>query len=164
MNLLAYNGKLYAGTLPGAEVHRFDGDRGWKLVGTLDRTPDVRYRRAASMVVHGGELFCGTLPSGTVHSMLAGLVVSDDRALPAGWRHVAALRAGSTIELYLDGALVARRADQAGRPPFDLGTASTLVLGGGPRAGFEGELADIRLHRRALTAAEVGLSAAGPMS
>jgi hypothetical protein len=164
MNLLAYNGKLYAGTLPGAQVHRFDDDEGWAIVGTLDRTPNVRYRRAASMVVHRGELFCGTLPSGAVHSMLAGLVVSDDRALPTGWRHVAALRAGSTIELYLDGSPVARRTDETGRPPLDLGADATLVLGAGPRAAFEGELADVRLYRRALTAAEVRVGASEPLS
>jgi hypothetical protein len=163
MNLLAYNGALYGGTLPGAQVHRFDDDRGWTLVGTLDRTPDVRYRRAASMAVYRGELFCGTLPSGTVHSMRAGLVASDDRALPTGWRHVAAVRAGRTIELYLDGSLVARRADDAGRAPLDLG-ASTLVLGGGPRGGFEGELADVRLYRRALDHAAVAASAAHRLS
>jgi hypothetical protein len=163
MNLLAYNGALFAGTLPGAEVHRFDEDGGWTLVGTLDRTPDVRYRRAASMAVYHGELFCGTLPSGTVHSMRAGLVASGDRALPPDWRHVAAVRAGPTIELYLDGSLVARVADEAGRAPLDLGT-STLVLGGGPRGGFEGELADVRLYRRALDPAAVAASAARRLS
>ncbi len=155
MNLLAYNGKLYAGTLPDAEVYRFDEDGGWTIVGTLDRTPDVRYRRAASMAVYRGELFCGTLPSGTVHSMRAGLVVSDDRALPTGWRHVAAVRSGRTIELYVDGSCVARRTDETALAPYDLGAASTLLLGAGPRAGFEGELADIRLYARALGAAEV---------
>ncbi|MEA2654198.1 MAG: hypothetical protein QOI37_1425 [Chloroflexota bacterium] len=164
MNLLAYNGKLYAGTLPGAEIHRFDGTARWTLVGTLDRTPDVRYRRAASMAVYRGELFCGTLPSGTVHSMQAGLMVSDDRAMAAGWRHVAGVRSGASVELYLDGSLVARRSDPDGRRPLDLGPASTLTLGGGPRGRFDGELADIRLYRRALDAEEVGISAARSIS
>ena len=164
MNLLAYNGKLYAGTLPGAQIHRFDGDGSWALVGTLDATPDVRYRRAASMVVYRGELFCGTLPSGTVHSMRAGLVVSDDRALPAGWHHVAAIRSGEMIALYVDGTLFAERGDEDGRTPLDLGDSSTLVIGAGPRAGFDGELADIRLYHRALDAAEVGISSSRSLS
>ena len=162
MNLLAYNGKLYAGTLPGAQVHRFDDD-GWTAVGILDRTPDVRYRRAASMAVYRGELFCGTLPSGTVHSMLAGLVVSDDRALPTGWRHIAAVRTGPSIQLYLDGSLVASRTSGSQKPAFDLGEGSSLVLGAGPRAGFEGELADVRLYQRTLDASEVGAIAAMPI-
>jgi hypothetical protein len=163
MNLLAYNGKLYAGTLPGAQVHRFDGDGRWTLVGILDRTPDVRYRRAASMAVHGGALFCGTLPSGMVHSMRAGLVVSDDRALSSGWRHVAAVLSTQAIELHVDGLLVGRHVDRAGLTPFDLGAASTLVLGGGPRSAFEGELANVRFHRRALGTAEIGRNAAQPI-
>jgi hypothetical protein len=155
MNLLAYNGILYAGTLPGAQVHRFDGDGQWTAVGTLDRTPDVLYRRAASMVVFRGELFCGTLPSGTVHSMRAGLVVSDDRSMAAGWRHVAAVRAGRSVELHVDGLLVARRLDAEATSAMDLGS-SPLLLGTGPRGGFDGELADVRLYRRALDARELG--------
>ena len=163
MNLLAYNGMLYAGTLPGARVLRLDGDGLWSEVGTLDRTPDVLYRRAASMVVFRGELFCGTLPSGAVHSMLAGLVVSDDRTLPAGWRHVAAVRAGPMIELHVDGLLVARRRDDEAADALDLG-AVPLVLGRGPRGGFDGELADVRLYRRGLDATELGALAAGGRS
>lgn len=159
MNLLAYNGMLYAGTLPGAEVHRFDRDGRWTNVGILDGTLDVRYRRAASMAIHRGELFCGTLPSGTVHSMQAGVVVSNDRALPIGWCHIAAVRSTRTIVLYVDGSLVARRTEPEGDSPVNVGTASTLILGGGPRSGFEGELADVRLYRRALRVAEIQRSA-----
>ena len=158
MNLVAYNGKLYAGTLPGAEVHRLD-DAGWQTVGTLDRTPDVRYRRAASMVAFRGQLYCGTLPSGQVHSMAAGLVATHDRALPTGWHHVAAVREGPAVALYVDGALVDRRTGEAGLTSADLTTASPLVLGGGPRAGFEGELAGIRLFGRALAGDEVASAA-----
>jgi hypothetical protein len=161
MNLLAYNGKLYGGTLPGAKVLRFDGDGTWTTVGTIDRTPDVRYRRAASMAVYRGELFCGTLPSGGVHSMLAGAVVSDDRALPTGWRHVAAVRAGGTIELYVDGSLVGHCTHDVAPTSAD---GATFVIGGGPRASFDGELADVRLHGRALSAVEIGEGAAGRLS
>jgi Concanavalin A-like lectin/glucanases superfamily len=163
MNLLAYNGKLYAGTLPGAQVQRFDGDGRWAVVGMLDRTPDVLYRRAASMVVYRGELFCGTLPSGTVHSMRAGLVVSDDRSLRAGWSHVAAVRTGAAVELYVDGSLVGQEVGDAAPARRGNGTG-TLVLGSGPRGGFDGELAAVRLFGRALTAAEVGSVATLPPS
>ncbi len=162
MNLLAFNGKLYAGTLPGAEVRRLD-DAGWALVGTLDRTPDVRYRRVASMAVFRGELFAGTLPSGRVHSMTVGLVASDDRALGTGWRHVAAIRRGPAAELFIDGELVGRRAGDGVRS-LGLDRPETLTLGGGPRGGFEGELANVRLHDRALTEGQVQAAAARPPS
>jgi outer membrane protein assembly factor BamB len=158
MNLLAYNGKLYAGTLPGAEVHRLD-DGGWQIVGTLDRTPDVRYRRAASMAVFGGRLYSGTLPSGTVHSMTAGLVVTQDRALATGWRHVAAVREGPAVALYVDGALVDRRTAAGTLGSAETATSVPLVLGGGPRGSFEGELSRVRLFGRALAAEEVAAEA-----
>jgi concanavalin A-like lectin/glucanase superfamily protein len=160
MNLLAFNGKLYAGTLPGAQVRRFDDADVWTLIGTLDETPDVRYRRAASMAVYQGELFCGTLPSGTVHSMRAGLVLTDDHALSAGWRHVAAVRNGRRSELYVDGRMVASKSEaetlEAGAPS----TWTTLMLGGGPRSGLEGELAEVRLRRSAMPEADVVAEAA----
>ena len=47
------DGKFYAGTLPLAQVYRFDGGTKWTCTGQLDRTPDVKYRRAWSMAVSG---------------------------------------------------------------------------------------------------------------
>jgi hypothetical protein len=114
------------------------------------------------MTVYRGELFCGTLPSGTVRSMRAGLVVSDDRSLAAGWRHVAAVRAERALELFVDGSLIARRSDDAAHAFRDVG-AGALVLGGGPRGGFDGELANVRLYGRALRATELGSIAAWPI-
>ena len=108
MPLLVYNGKLYGGTLPLAEVYRLDGDASWTNVGRLDHTPDVKYRRAWSMAVFQGRLFCGTLPSGHVHSIEAGKNVTNDRELAPGWRHVAAVRRGNRLELFIDGDMAAR--------------------------------------------------------
>jgi hypothetical protein len=162
MNLIAFAGKLYAGSLPGARVYRFDGPEQWPVVGTLDRTAGVLYRRAASMVVHRGELFVGTLPSGRVHSMRVGLAVSLGRALPTGWHHVAAARAGSTVSLWLDGAPAASASDPDGTI-LDLGSSSRLVLGGGPRSGLEGEIASVRLYGRALAPGEIAGLASGPL-
>jgi hypothetical protein len=155
MNLQTYNGMLYGGTLPHAQLYRYDGDDDWALLGTLDETPDVRYRRAASMVVFGGELFVGTLPSAHVHSMRTGAVATYDRSLPAGWHHLAGVRHGRRVTLFVDGVAVATgEGDGAGgaiarRPDVP------LVLGGGPRAGFEGDLAAVRLWDRALDPDEV---------
>jgi hypothetical protein len=159
MNLLAYQGKLYGGTLPGAAVYRYDGSGAWRQIGILDTTPDVRYRRAASMVVHDGRLVCGTLPSGRVHAMRAGLLATHDVALAEGWRHVAAVRRQDGIELFVDGVQVGRAVGDLAAPVMDLGSGS-LVLGGGPRGGFEGELADVELHAGALNIADVARLAA----
>jgi hypothetical protein len=91
-------------------------------------------------------------------------MVSHDHALGTGWHHVAAVRSGSSVALHVDGVEVAARTAAAGSDPLDLGVPGSLVIGSGPRGGFEGELADIRLDARALDADEIGLSAASPMS
>ena len=161
MNLGTYNGMLYGGTLPHAQIYRYDGDNDWAPIATLDETPDVLYRRAASLVVFGGELFVGTLPSARVHAMRAGAVASNDRSLGAGWHHLAGVRRGGEVSLYVDGALVASQggADLAGDAGIQGSiaprTGVPLVIGGGPRAGFEGAVADVRLWARALDDGEV---------
>jgi hypothetical protein len=88
----------------------------------------------------------------------------DDFTLTAwvsipGWHHVAAVREGSAVALYVDGALVDRRTADAESRSAAVATAPPLVLGGGPRAGFEGELAGVRLFGRALTGDEVASAA-----
>ena len=116
---------------------------------------------AASLVVFGGELFVGTLPSARVHAMRAGAVASNDRSLGAGWHHLAGVRRGGEVSLYVDGALVASQggADLAGDAGIQGSiaprTGVPLVIGGGPRAGFEGAVADVRLWARALDDGEV---------
>lgn len=162
MGLVSYNGMLYGGTLPHAQIFRFDGDGRWSLLRSLDQTPDVLYRRAASMAVYRGELYCGTLPSGRVHSMRTGIGLSSDRTLPAGWRHIAAVRRGPGVALFVDGAMVASDAGDPGGGPLDLGSGAPLILGGGPRAGLDGELAAVRLYDHALVPAEVARLAANP--
>lgn len=155
MNLQAYNGMLYGGTLPGARIFRYDGDAQWRVVATVDETPDVRYRRAASMVLFGGELYVGTLPSAHVHSLKTGAVATHDRSLTSGWHHLAGVRDGRGVTLYVDGAAVATsEGDIEGTLVSTPGTP--LVLGGGPRADLEGELADVRLWDQALDATAIG--------
>jgi hypothetical protein len=153
MNLQAYNGMLYGGTLPHAQLYRYDADDAWTPLATLDETPDVRYRRAASMVVHRGELFVGTLPSAHVHSMRAGSVATADRSLTPGWHHLAGIRRGGSVSLFVDGLEVSTAAGQVAGSVAPLGVP--LVLGAGPRAGLEGELAAVRLWDRALQPDEV---------
>lgn len=155
MNLVAFNGALYGGTLPEARVFRMDGQDAWSDVGRLDETPDVRYRRAASMAIHRGELVVGTLPSGRVHSMCVGLALSTGRALAPGPHHVAAIRRGPTVELHVDAALAAARTSLTGQV-LDLGVLPPLAVGHGPRARFAGDVADVRVFDRALDSTEIG--------
>lgn len=152
MGMAVFNGKLYGGTLPLAQVWRRD-DAGWTLTGRLDFS-DVEYRRAWSMAVFQGRLFCGVLPSGHLHALQAGAAVSFDRAVGEGWRHVAAIREQGRLKVFLDGKQVAQSTDtSAGR--MNLDAKAPLRIGMGEHATFNGALRDVRLYRRALASTEV---------
>lgn len=154
MPLVVYNGKLYGGTLPQAEVYRFDDDDMWTNIGRLDHTPDAKYRRAWSMAVFQGRLFCGTLPSGHVHSIEAGKNVTYDKELAPGWRHIAAVRRRDRLELFVDGELAARSVEFRSSD-YDLTVAQPLRIGLGAHDYFRGSLADVRLFRGALIPQEI---------
>jgi len=146
MNLLAYGGNLLAGTLPSAQVFRMDGPDRWAEIGRLDWTPDVLYRRAASMAVHRGRLVVGTLPSGRIHALRLGAGVSTGTALAPGRHAIVAGRRASTLELHVDGVRVATETDLAG--VLDLGEAPGPQAGG-PRAPFAGQVLELRVDTRA---------------
>lgn len=154
MGMAVYNGKLYAGTLPLGAVYRYDGDSGWTSTGQLDDTPDVKYRRVWSMAVYDGKLFAGTLPAGHVWSLEAGKCVTHDRALSPGWRHVAAVKAGSRLKLYVDGACVAN-SSAFNAKDYDLNNHEPLRIGFGQHDYFNGKLKDLRIYNRALDDEEV---------
>ncbi len=154
MGMLVHNGKLYGGSLPLATVFRYDGGQTWTKTEQLDATPDVTYRRAWTMAELGGRLFCSTLPSGVVHAMTAGAVVSHDHSLPLGWQHVAAVKRGGMLALYVNGKPVAESSpfDPAA---FDLSNDSPMRIGAGAGGNFRGALSDVRLYSRALSDAEI---------
>jgi hypothetical protein len=149
-----YNGKLYVGTLPMAEIFRYDSDQSWTSMGRVDFTPEVKYRRAWSMAVFQGKLFSGTLPSGHVRSFEAGKSVTYDHELKPGWRHIAAIRNGNRLELYIDGRRVAT-SSTFNPSDYDLTNDQPLRIGFGEHDYFNGRLSDVRLYRRALSAEEV---------
>jgi len=159
MGMLVYNGGLYAGTLPLAQVYRCDGDARWTCTGQLDTTPDVKYRRAWSMAVFAGKLYCGTLPSGHVFSLEAGRCVTYDRELAPGWRHVAAVKAGDRLKLYVDGTCVATSTPFRATD-YPLANRQPLCIGRGQHDHFCGALGDLRIYSRSLTDAEVQALAA----
>lgn len=154
MGLAVYNGKLYGGTLPLAEVYRYDAGTNWTKTGRLDFTPDVTYRRAWCMAVFQGQLFCGTLPSGHVHSLEAGKSVTYDKEFSPGWNHLAAVKHGGQLNLYVNGKPVAT-STTFHPAEYDLSNQKPLMIGFGAHDYFNGSLRDLRLYDRALTDVEV---------
>ena len=159
MPLLVYNGKMYGGTLPLAEIYRYDGDENWTRFGRVDMTPEVKYRRAWSMAVYQGRLFVGTLPSGRVLSIETGRNATYDRALKAGWHHIAAVRGENALKLYIDGVLVAESSGMKAED-YDLSIDEPLRIGFGAQDYFRGRIKDVRLYRGELTPTEIQSKAA----
>ncbi len=154
MAMAVFNGKLYAGTLPLGQVYRYDGATRWTLTGQLDKTPDVKYRRVWSMAAFNGKLYAGTLPSGRVYSLEAGKSVTCDHELAPGWRHLAAIRDGNKLKLYVDGALAAT--SSAFNPAdYTLSNDKPLKIGSGQHNTFNGRIRDLRIYNRALTDPEI---------
>ena len=159
MPLLVYNGKMYGGTLPLAEIYRYDGDEKWTRFGRVDHTPDVKYRRAWSMAVFQGRLFVGTLPSGRVLSIETGRNATFDRELKSGWHHIAAVRGENNLNLYIDGAMVAE-SSRMNPEEYDLSIDSPLRIGFGAQDYFRGRIFDVRLYRGELTPTQIQSQAA----
>jgi hypothetical protein len=173
-SLAVYNGKLYGGSLPRGEVCRYDGRPEWtslKRFSPEDWQPESVYSatraginawcRATSLTVYNGKLFVSTGSCtssvldapldvrGKVFNMQAGAVVSYDDDLGPGWKHIAAIRKGGLLKLYIDGKLVATSSsfDPA---EYDLSTDRPLRIGFGETEYFAGKINDVRLYKVAL--------------
>jgi hypothetical protein len=187
--LTAYNGMLYAGALPRAEVFRFDGPEAWTSlrrfhappgwepvsVEDMERPPDgdLRMRewaRVTSLTEHDGRLF------GSVTSCTSAYI----DALPDVRGSVHAMQAGvvaTTTKSLRPGPhhIVAIReggrasividgrvsASAWGSLPRSLATDAPLEIATGPLGPYAGTVRDVRTYDRALTAAEVGRLAEG---
>lgn len=154
MGMATYNGKLYGGTLPLAQVYRYDGDGTWINTGQLDKTPDVVYRRAWTMAIFRGQLFCGTLPSGHIFSIEAGKCATLDTSLSPGWRHLAVVKDGGQINLFVDGALAAQ-SDEFDHRPYDVTNDKPMSIGFGMHDYFNGAMKNLRIFGRALSLEEI---------
>jgi hypothetical protein len=175
-SLVVYNGKLYGGSLPRSEVCRYDGGdgawtsikrfyspEGWKpgVPGAATREQVKDWSRITSMSVYDGKLFASTgsctsssqdAPCdvrGKVFSMEAGKMASYDKDLGPGWKHLAAVRRGGRLALYIDGKLAAESSDVDGAD-YDLSIDEPLRIGFGQSEYFDGRMADVRLYRGAL--------------
>ncbi len=154
MGMLVHNGSFYAGTLPLAQIYRYDGGQTWTLLKQLDTTPDVKYRRLWTMAQYRGKLFSTTLPSGHIWSMSAGECVTWDEDFPTGSHHVAAQRQGDALRVFVDGKLVAEsKAGQASM--LDLTSDAPWQIGAGSGDYFRGKLSDVQVFKRALPADEI---------
>ncbi|MFN9717380.1 MAG: LamG-like jellyroll fold domain-containing protein, partial [Planctomycetota bacterium] len=145
---------MYGGTLPSAEIYRYDEESVWTKIAQVDATPDVKYRRAWSMAVHQGRLFAGTLPSGRVCSFEAGKNATFDKPFPGGWHHVAAVRDDDRLRLFLDAQEVSRSTVMNGRQ-LNLSGSNHLRIGFGAQDYFEGDIADLRIYNGPLTPGEL---------
>jgi hypothetical protein len=94
--------------------------------------------------------------------MEAGKCASHDDDLGPGWKHIAAVRDGGRLKIYVDGKLVAKSStfDPA---EYDVSTDRPLRIGFGQTDYFAGRISDVRVYDRALREAEVQkMSAARP--
>jgi len=146
--------------LPLAEIYRYDGDENWKRLGSVDSTPNVKYRRAWSMATYQGRLFVGTLPSGRVLSLEAGKNVTYDRPLEPGWHHIAAIRGENVLRLYVDGKLVAESLEFE-KSDYDLTVNQPLQIGFGAQDFFRGSLAEVQIYRGELLPDQIKSMASG---
>ncbi len=154
MGMLVHNGRFLAGTLPLAEIYSYEGDTTWKRVDQIDRTPDVKYRRAWTLAEHKGKVYCTTLPSGHIYAYEAGKNVTWDQPVPAGWHHVAAIKTTDRLQLYMDGKLVGE-SERFTTGDYDLENSGSLKIGFGPNDYFRGNMKELRIYNRSLTASEI---------
>lgn len=154
MGMLVHNGQFIAGTLPLAEVYSYEGDTTWLRMDQLDRTPDVKYRRAWTMAEHDGKVFCSTLPSGKIYGYEAGKSVMSPEEVPPGWQHVTATKTTDRLELFINGKLVSATKIPASIK-FNLNNQSPIKIGFGSNDYFYGRVRELRLYNRALSNPEI---------
>jgi hypothetical protein len=178
--LTVYNGKLYGGSIPYAEVCRYDGEFEWTSLkrfyspvgwqpgppGKMSRKDVNEASRVTSLTAFDGKLFASIGSStssihdapadvrGKVFCMEAGKVASYDDDLGHGWKHLAAVRHGGMLKLYINGSLVARSSsfDPA---DYDLSTQRPLRIGFGETEYFAGKMADVRMYKVALDGQQI---------
>lgn len=154
MAVALYNGKCYFGSLPMANVFRFDESTMMTFFGNLDNDPTVHLRRAWSMAIYQGELFAGTLPQGRVLRRRVGAVATHDHTLPSGWHQIVAQREADRLRLFLDGIQIAEASRGTGKS-LDLDNQEPLRIGHGIGHALNGALADVRLYKGALDPAQI---------
>lgn len=171
-DLTVYNGKLYAGVIPKAQVWRYDDGTKWTCVKQLVDNPDYSvnflpsWMRVPSMTIFNGRLYCGTgtcqartsnanldTDAGKVFAWEAGKNVSYDDDLGTKWRHIVAVRKNDRIRLYIDGKLVST-SEKFDPSAYDLSNDRPFLIGFGAANYFHGSIRDVRLYNRGLSGLE----------
>lgn len=166
--LTVYNGKLYAGVIPKAEFYRYEQDGDWTLLGHLAERKDWEvntyptWLRLTCLTSFQGRLFGCTgscqgraidAPAdeslGRVYSIQAGQVVSHEHDIGGAWTHLAAVRQGKQLKLYVNGKLAAH-SDLRDGPALDLTNDLPMLVGFGAQNYFTGSMSDLRLYDGAL--------------
>ena len=171
-DLTVYNGKMYAGVIPKAQLWRYDGVGKVTLIKQLVENPDYSpddvgsWCRVQCLTIFQGRLYAGTasctgmfqekpkIDVGKVFSWEAGKSVSYDHDLGLGWRHLAAVKQGKHLKLYVDGSLAATSSD-FDPAAYDLTNNEPLLIGFGAENYFSGSMRDLRIYDRSLEAGEV---------
>lgn len=174
--LTVYNGKFYAGSIPWAEVYRYEGGKEWSLMKRFltpevyslpDFEQDVKaWARLTSLTVYDGKLFAGVgsctssildAPCdvrGKVFCIEAGKNVSYDYDLGSGWKHIAVVKEGDKLKLYVNGELkvTSLSFESAG---YDVSTEEPLKIGFGEMDYFSGKISEVRIYNKALSDNEI---------
>ena len=75
--------------------------------------------------------------------------MTHDRDLGPGWKHLAAVRRGERLEVYVNGVKTAESGACSGTV-LDLSNDQPLRIGFGATDYFHGKIREVRVHRRAL--------------
>ena len=157
-------------------LRRLFAPPGWQpvLVRNMQASPDGDRRmrewtRVTSLTQHDGLLFAsvGSCTSaavdapadvrGTVHAFRAGVVATTPRTLTPGRHHVAAVRRGATLTVYVDGR---EAATARGTLAGSVATAAPLTIGEDASGRFRGGIEGAATHDRALEPGEIEALAA----
>jgi hypothetical protein len=80
--------------------------------------------------------------------------VTHDQELKPGWRHLAAVRQGNRLIMYVDGEVVAASPPKADAS-LEVSNDEPLRIGLGEHDYFRGSLCDLRLYGGALSMGEI---------
>jgi hypothetical protein len=166
MDISVYNGKMYTGVIPKAQLYRYESERNWTLLGSAASRPDGDWRsagleswcRITSFAQYRGRLYMSTgscrgrhedvdpeKSLGRVLSCQAGLVASYDHDTGREWTHLTAQRDGRKLRLFVGDELVSEAADPS-VPWLHVDNAMPLKIGNGAQGAFQGMLRDLSVH------------------
>ncbi|MEQ7009747.1 LamG-like jellyroll fold domain-containing protein [Actinopolymorpha sp. B17G11] len=161
----------YDGDHNWTSVRRFYDRPRWEplQVCEVDDTPRGErglreWSRVTSLTQHAGMLFASTgsctgaaadAPAdvrGTVHAMSAGVTATTAHSLEPGRHHIAAVRRGGAVSVYVDGRLAATA---HGEVTGSLATVAGLRVGPDVPGAFRGEVQDFGAYDHALDRREI---------